>query len=98
MKTTTGETFTPFRYVKVDVSFEEKMKYVKLFLIKEYNFTLLYGREWVSVFNNFPLNLKYVYVNEIAHSFDKLKVLLNYFSDLFANKVEQIKDLTQNST
>lgn len=70
-----------------------KIKNIKLYLINESKFPLLFGTYWVSEFENFKHNLKSVYVNEVANSFDKLKSFVNDIQDLFTNKIVKIKGL-----
>lgn len=59
--------------------------------MKKDKFPLIFGSDWVFEIDIFLHNLKSVYVKEIESSSDKLKALLNAFSDLFTNKVEEIK-------
>lgn len=44
-KTATGEVFKTVHYVKVNVTYENKRKKLKLYFIKEDNFPLLFGRD-----------------------------------------------------
>lgn len=57
------------------------------------NFSLLYGRDSISEFNIYPKILKSVYTIEISSSFYTLEALLNKFSDLYSNKVGEIRGM-----
>lgn len=54
-------------------------------MIKDDNFSLLFGKNWISEFNIFPH--KFSIVNGVADSPDNLKALLTEFSDFFSNKM-----------
>lgn len=60
-------------YNLLNKTYEHKTENVKLYLIKEDNFTLLFVRKWVSEFDISPHNLRPVYVNKIVKCFDNLK-------------------------
>lgn len=87
--TETVEIFNASGYVKVNVFAKDKAKNVKLYLIKEYTFPLLFGRDWISKFNIFSQKLKSL--NEVGRMFDSLQALLIELTDLFANTLGEIK-------
>lgn len=66
-----------------------------MYQINKDNFSLLFGKDWVSEFDNFPYNLKSVYLSEIVNCSYKLHSLLNEFPDLFPDNSVEIKDYAE---
>lgn len=90
LRTATGEIFWPEGVVGVSVTYKNKTKNVKLYLIKEDNFPLLLGRDWINEFNIFSGCLNEVSVHKVTTS-ENLRNILNDYSDLFSNNVDEIK-------
>ena len=63
-----------------------------MYLIKEDNFPLLLGRDWINQFNIFSGNLNAVSVNKVRTS-ESLRNILKDYSDLFTNHVGEIKNV-----
>lgn len=89
---TTGENFKPSRYVNEDVSCDDETKYVRLYMIKENNFQLVFDRDCIPNLNIIPYKLKSVYVKEVANSSNSLEALLTQFYVLFTNKVGKMSE------